>query len=72
MDGVLRMAGGFIRPRGLAVEGEENIGSVVDRSRLEEFFSGVGLSCWGIVRGINGEGIAGRDKDALGVVIVSD
>lgn len=72
IDGMFRIAGGFIRPRGPAVEGDENVGSVVDRIRLEEFFSGVGLSCWGIVRGINGEGIAGRDKDALGIVMVSD
>ena len=72
MVGVFRIAGGFIRPRELEVVGEENVGSVVDRSRLDEFFSGVGLSCWGIVRGIKGDGIAGRDRDALGVVIISD
>lgn len=69
--GAFRIAGGFIRPRELEAEGED-VGSVVDRSRLDEFFSGVGFSCWGIVRGINGDGIAGRDRDALGVVIVSD
>jgi hypothetical protein len=72
MDGVFRIAGGFIRPRELEVEGEEDVGSVVDRSKLDEFFSGVGFSYWRIVRGMNGDGIAGRDKDALGVVIVSD
>jgi hypothetical protein len=70
--GVFRIVGGFISPRELEVEGEEGVGSVVDRSRLDEFFSGVGFSCWGIVRGINGDGIAGRERDALGVVIVSD
>lgn len=69
--GAFRIIGGFIRPREPEAEGED-VGSVVDRSRLEEFFSGVGFSCWGIVRGINGDGIAGRDRDALGVVIVSD
>jgi len=69
--GVFRI-GGFISPRELEVDGEEDVGSVVDRSRLDEFFSGVSFSCWGIVRGINGDGIAGRERDALGVVIVSD
>lgn len=34
-----------MRPRELEVEGDENAGSVVDRSRLDEFFSGVGFSC---------------------------
>lgn len=69
---VFRIAGGFIGPRGLEVDGEENVENVDDRSRLDEFFSGVGFSRWGIVRGMNGDGIAGRDRDALGVVIVSD
>jgi hypothetical protein len=68
----LRTVEGLTRPRGLDVDGEEKVGRVTDdRRRLDVFFKGVGLSRVGLIRGMKGDGTAGRDKEALGVVLMA-
>lgn len=67
-DGRLRVVG-CLRPlRGLEVDGDEKRAFEDVRRILELFLRGTGLSL--SFRDMKGEGIGGRDKDALGVVIV--
>lgn len=66
----LGMVEGLTRPRGLAVDGEGKAGRVVDvRRRLDVFFKGVGLPTTVGLRGMKGDGTAGLEWEAFGVVV---
>jgi hypothetical protein len=73
VDG-LRTTVGRTSPRGLGADGLAGVGRVLERRILEEVFkavSGLALS-WKPARRKKVEGRAERDKDAFGVVLISE
>ena len=73
IDG-LRATEGRTRALGLDADGLASAGRVLDRVILEEFFKAVrGLALsWKPARRKKVEGRAERDKDAFGVVLISE